>query len=147
MLQDRAIGCLFLGLSLLLWFVILPREIPGEEQLVYPRLTVLFIAIPSLLMILRGGRGAVRPRTSPEHGGAHVGLRVFALILLMALCIALTGFLGFFVANFLCAICYMRFFGERSLARVVLVPAVLLGAIWLIVVRLLHYPLPQGILF
>lgn len=148
MVQDRIVGGLFVGISILLWFVVLPREIQGEAQILYPRLTVLFIAVPALFMLLRRPRKAAAPACAPGGlPGRDVALRVAALILLMAGCIFLTGYLGFFVANFLCAMVYMRFFGERRLTRVVGVPAVLLLAIYVIVVRLLHYPLPQGILF
>lgn len=149
MLQDRAIGCLFLGLCALLWFVVLPMEVPGEEQIIYPRLTVIFMAIPALFMVLRGRR-----RPGAAHASARAGMperavlfRIFLLMLLMALCIALTSVVGFFAANFLCAVGYMLFFGERRLSRVLGVPAILLAAIYVIVVRLLHYPLPEGILF
>ena len=37
MLIDRFIGCLFLCLCALLWFVIIPQQISGEEQAMYPR--------------------------------------------------------------------------------------------------------------
>ena len=149
MVQDRTVGCLFMGLSLLLWFVVLPREIQGEAQILYPRLTVLFMAIPAFFMMLR------RPRRTSQHTGGDraslpardVGWRIVLLVLLMAGCIVLTGVVGFFVANFLCAVVYMRFFGERRLTRVLGVPAVLLAAIYIIVVRLLHYHLPTGTLF
>lgn len=149
MLQDRTVGCVFVGLSLLLWFVVLPREIHGEAQILYPRLTVLFMAVPAFFMMVR------RPRRRPKapactRGGLpawEVSARIGLLVLLMAACIVLTGVLGFFVANFLCAMVYMRFFGERRLTRVVGVPAALLTAIYVIVVRLLHYPLPAGTLF
>ena len=43
MLIDRFIGCLFLCLCALLWFVIIPQQIPGEEQAMYPRLTIIFL--------------------------------------------------------------------------------------------------------
>lgn len=149
MVQDRTVGCLFVGLCLLLWFVILPREIPGEAQILYPRLTVIFMAVPAFFMMVRRPRR--RPKAGPGARGGlparEVGWRIGLLVLLMAGCILLTGYVGFFVANFLCAMVYMRFFGERRLTRVVGVPAVLLAAIYVIVVRLLHYPLPAGVLF
>ena len=53
MLIDRFIGCLFLCLCALLWFVIIPQQISGEEQAMYPRLTIIFLAIPALFMALR----------------------------------------------------------------------------------------------
>ena len=53
MLIDRFIGCLFLCLCALLWFVIIPQQVSGEEQAMYPRLTIIFLAIPALLMALR----------------------------------------------------------------------------------------------
>ena len=50
MLIDRFIGCLFLCLCALLWFVIIPQQISGEEQAMYPRLSMIFLLITYLMM-------------------------------------------------------------------------------------------------
>ena len=150
MLIDRFIGCLFLGLCALLWFVIIPQQISGEEQAMYPRLTVLFLAVPALLMTLR----TTGKRLSPEavamffsHPSESAFLRILLLAASYAVCIIGTESVGFFVTNCIFCMFYMVFFLERGLMRIVLTPLLLLVAIYGIVVFFLKYPLPSGILF
>ena len=141
MLIDRFIGCLFLCLCALLWFVIIPQQVSGEEQAMYPRLTIIFLAIPALLMAL----GALAKAFS--NSSDSVFPRILFLVVSYAVCIMSTEYVGFFVTNAVFCMIYMLFFLERGLIRIVLTPLLLLGAIYGIVVSFLNYPLPSGILF
>ena len=141
MLIDRFIGCLFLCLCALLWFVIIPQQVSGEEQAMYPRLTIIFLAIPALLMALRTtgkniSLGALAKAFS--NSSDSVFPRILFLVVSYAVCIMSTEYVG---------LIYMLFFLERGLIRIVLTPLLLLGAIYGIVVSFLNYPLPSGILF
>ena len=149
MLIDRFIGCLFLCLCALLWFVIIPQQVSGEEQAMYPRLTIIFLAIPALLMALRTtgkniSLGALAKAFS--NSSDSVFPRILFLVV-SYVCIMSTEYVGFFVTNAVFCMIYMLFFLERGLIRIVLTPLLLLGAIYGIVVSFLNYPLPSGILF
>ncbi len=150
MLIDRFIGCLFLCLCALLWFVIIPQQVSGEEQAMYPRLTIIFLAIPALLMALRTtgkniSLGVLAKAFS--NSSDSVFPRILFLVVSYAVCIMSTEYVGFFVTNAVFCMIYMLFFLERGLIRIVLTPLLLLGAIYGIVVSFLNYPLPSGILF
>ena len=149
MLIDRFIGCLFLCLCALLWFVIIPQQVSGEEQAMYPRLTIIFLAIPALLMALRTtGKniflGALAKAFS--NSSDSVFPRILFLVVSYAVCMS-TEYVGFFVTNAVFCMIYIFFFLERGLIRIVLTPLLLLGVIYGIVVFFLNYPLPSGILF
>ena len=148
MLIDRFIGCLFLCLCALLWFVIIPQQISGEEQAMYPRLTIIFLAIPALFMALRTtGKNLEAVAKAFSNPSDSVFPRILFLIVSYAVCIMSTEYVGFFVTNAVFCMIYMLFFLERGLIRIVLTPLLLLGAIYGIVVSFLNYPLPSGILF
>ena len=151
MLIDRFIGCLFLCLCALLWFVIIPQQVSGEEQAMYPR--------------LMGGIGENVAIDTPFHCdyGKNIFLgalakafsnssdsvfpRILFLVVSYAVCIMSTEYVGFFVTNAVFCMIYIFFFLERGLIRIVLTPLLLLGVIYGIVVFFLNYPLPSGILF
>lgn len=112
MLIDRFIGCLFLCLCALLWFVIIPQQISGEEQAMYPRLTIIFLAIPALFMAPAyhrkkyffgsSGQGVFQPSDS-------VFPRILFLIVSYAVCIMSTEYVGFFVTNAVFGMIYIFF--------------------------------------
>ena len=116
----------------------------------YPRLTIIFLAIPALLMALRTtgkniSLGALAKAFS--NSSDSVFPRILFLVVSYAVCIMSTEYVGFFVTNAVFCMIYMLFFLERGLIRIVLTPLLLLGAIYGIVVSFLNYPLPSGILF
>ena len=147
MLIDRFIGCLFLCLCALLWFVIIPQQVSGEEQAMYPRLTIIFLAIPALLRTTGKNicLGAVAKAFA--NSSDSVFPRILLLVVSYAVCIMSTEYVGFFVTNAVFCMIYIFFFLERGLIRIVLTPLLLLGVIYGIVVFFLNYPLPSGILF
>ena len=115
-----------------------------------PRLTIIFLAIPALLMALRTtgkniSLGALAKAFS--NSSDSVFPRILFLVVSYAVCIMSTEYVGFFVTNAVFCMVYMLFFLERGLIRIVLTPLLLLGAIYGIVVSFLNYPLPSGILF
>ena len=150
MLIDRFIGCLFLCLCALLWFVIIPQQISGEDQAMYPRLTIIFLAIPALFMALRTtGKNISLEAVAKAFSNPSDSVfpRILFLIVSYAVCIMSTEYVGFFVTNAVFGMIYIFFFLERGLIRIVLTPLLLLGVIYGIVVFFLNYPLPSGILF
>ena len=132
---DRLIGGLFLFACLLLWFWIIPQQVVGEEQAFYPRLTVILVAIPAALMFLR-------------NKGRRITLAFFrqgpSRCIVFLLCVEK---IGFFVSSAVFCPLYMLFFAERNFWRISLTTCGLLGGIYIIVVQLLKYPLPAGLLF
>ena len=102
MLIDRFIGCLFLCLCALLWFVIIPQQISGEEQAMYPRLTIIFLAIPALFMALRTtGKNISLEAVAKAFSNPSDSVfpRILFLIVSYAVCIMSTEYVGFFVTN------------------------------------------------
>ena len=54
--NDRWIGLGFLILCALMWFVIIPGQTEGADEAFVPRLTVIGLAVPSLIMLVRRPR-------------------------------------------------------------------------------------------
>lgn len=140
---DRLTGLGFLIFSALLWFIIIPAQTEGPEEAFVPRLAVLIIAIPSLIMLLR------TPREKPAPNfNLIVFLRVSApVILLFLVYIVSLSQLGFFVPSFVFLVCSLLLFGERRKNLFLLTPLACLGGVYLVVVRFLQFELPQGLLF
>ncbi len=140
---DRLTGLGFLIFSALLWFVIIPAQTEGPEEAFVPRLAVLVIAIPALIMLLR------TPGTNPPSTFDPVlFLRVSVPIILLFLIYLITlSRIGFFIPSFIFILCSLWLFGERRKKIFLLTPIITLGGLYIIIVHFLQFELPKGILF
>ena len=140
--KDRWTGLGFLILCALLWFVIIPQQTDGAEEAFVPRLAVAGMAIPSLILLLRPSGRTAYDFSLP------VFLRVtLPAILLILTYIAGVAWVGFFVSGLAFIPLALLLFGERRPHAFWLTPALLLGGVYLVMVRFLHLELPNGLLF
>ncbi len=141
--KDRIFGlCLLVGCALL-GFAGIPAQTEGAEEAFAPRLTALFIGLPSLILFLRPD--------DPAGGTAGNAMAVFlkatlpALLLFLAFVVGM-GTLGFFTSALIFSLAALFLFGERRAGVFLLTPPLLLGAVYLVIVHLLKFNLPAGLL-
>lgn len=144
MSKDRIFGLCLLLLCALLWFVIIPDQTGGAEEAFVPRLVVLFIALPSLIIFFRGSPA---PRAAPAADARAVFLKATlpAIGLFLAFVIGV-GVLGFFTSALIFSVSALFLFGERRASVFLITPPLLLGAVYLVIVHLLKFSLPSGLL-
>lgn len=146
--RNRVTGILFIMLCILLWFYLIPEYIKGHDQSIFPKLLVIFIAIPSLLMIFRKKQ---QSNEAPVVIMNVIRSDIFkkTAILLSSYCVYLVSisYIGFFVPSIVFGSFYMYFFGEKRFSFMFLSPLCILIAIYFIIVYTLKYPLPSGIIF
>ena len=140
---DRLTGLGFLVFSALLWFVVIPNQTEGPEEAFVPRLAVLVIAIPALIMLLRTP-GKQIPATFEPALFLRVSVPTIALFLVYLISIS---YIGFFIPSFVFLLCSLLLFGERRKKVFLFTPLVCLGGIYVIIVHFLQFTLPRGILF
>ncbi len=141
--NDRWIGLGFLILCALLWFVIIPGQTEGAEEAFVPRLTVLGLAIPSLIMFVRRPRSVTPLNFYPE---AFVRSTLPTLGLFLAYLLGVSC-VGFYVSTACFLILSLLLFGERRMKTLILAPTVLLVAVYVVVSVFLNFQLPAGMLF
>lgn len=138
---DRLLGLTLLVVAALLWWVIIPEEVSGFEQGIMPRFVTILMAISSLGLYLRPSPKLIN--TTPfAVRSAFMVVGMMGLYILYILCIPM---LGFFTSSAVLCIVSLWILGIRG-RLLLMVPAGLLGSIWLIITKLLQYPLPQGFL-
>ncbi len=143
MSHDQRIGAFFLGLCLFAWVYVIPRGIAGEVQALYPRLTVLFIAVPALLLLLRKDRH--KREVPPQEPKALLALAgVAALYLAYLFSVSL---LGFYSSSILFGAAFMLIFGSRGILAAVGIPLGLSALVYAVIEHFLRFPLPGGVLF
>lgn len=140
---DRWIGLGVLVLCALFWFVIIPEQTEGATEAFMPRLAVIGLAIPSLIMLMRH-RSTVKPPDFDPGAFLHSTLPCIGAFAMYVLGVACIGF-------YLPTACFLVFalllFGERKLKTLVLTPALLVGVVYVVMSVCLNFELPSGLLF
>ncbi|MFO8090714.1 MAG: tripartite tricarboxylate transporter TctB family protein [Desulfatiglandaceae bacterium] len=146
--SDVKLGMVLLLFCILLWFFLIPTQIRGDEQKLYPRFTTFFIAIPSLILLFRGIRKGI---FSTEGKSFLVVLYESRYCLgavgLMVLYAVAMSYLGYYSSSFLAVAVFMIYLGERRPIPLLLTPVAYLLVVNIVIERILNYPLPEGFLF
>ena len=140
--NDRWIGLGFLILCALMWFVIIPGQTEGADEAFVPRLTVIGLAVPSLIMLVRRPRSVTPLNFDP---GSFVRSTLPVLGLFIAYIVGVS-FVGFYVSTACFLVLSLLLFGERRAKTLVLAPAGLLVAVYVVVSVFLNFQLPAGLL-
>ena len=150
MRADRLMSVFVVLFCIVSWVYLIPTYIKGEEQALYPRLVILFLALPALAMAARPRSGALRAgaagQAAPEKT-PFIDPMTLALVVLYLLYLCGVQHLGFFCAGFAGIIVFLLLFGERRPLALLGVPTGLLLSIHCVIERFLHFPLPTGLLF
>lgn len=128
-----------------MWFFIIPNQIGGKVQSLFPRFITIFIAVSSFFLIVR------RKDISKEisHGTMNKKgiVRVIVIAIMFLIYILIIDFFGYFISSFLALVAFMLYFGVRDLKRLILIPFTLLLVIHFLIEKLLNFPLPKGMIF
>ncbi len=145
---DVKLGAVLLLFCLWLWVFAIPGQIRGNEQKIFPHLTTLFIAIPSLVLMFRGIRkGIFSTEGKPFVAVLNESRYCLGAVALMVLYAVGMIYLGYYSSTFLGVVAFMIYLGERRPLPLVLTPIGLLLLVNIVVERILSYPLPEGFLF
>ena len=143
MQTDRLIGAGFLVFSALLWFVIIPAQAGSGEEAFMSRLSVLVIAVPALIMTLRTPRSQGKKSFDPD-----LFLRVtIPNLLLFVVYLVAMEYLGCFSSSYVFLLISLWLFGERRKILLALTPLVCLSVVYVIIIYMLKFELPAGLLF
>jgi hypothetical protein len=143
--DDQKLGLVLILFCIILWFYAIPCHIVGKAPKFFPRLVTIFILIPSILLVLtrRGG-----PRETPQRfrdlKGIHKALATAGLFILY---ISFIDFIGYFTSSFVAIMVFMLFFGSRSWKGIIFIPATILFFIYIVIVKILSFPLPKGLIY
>jgi len=146
MKRDRIIGIVLVIVCILLWFLIIPFQVASAKEAGYPKFVTVWIGLSSLALILRSLR-----RTSlgsPIEVQEKMSFPALVAIgTLLLLCVVSIDYLGFFIPSFLFLVISMFMQGVRNWRVHVAVPSTLLLFIYVLIEKLLRFPLPKGSIF
>jgi hypothetical protein len=142
---DQKLGIGMIIFCIVMWFYCIPYRIVGDAPKFFPRLIIFFILIPAILLII-----ARRQAPKGEHirfrnrKDLHKAIMTAGFFIVY---IALIDVLGYFTSSFLAIMLFLYFFGQRSWAGLILVPAGILFFIYFVIERTLSFPLPKGFIY
>ena len=146
MKRDRIIGVVLVIVCILLWLFIIPLQVATPKEARYPKFVTLWIGLSSLSLILRSLRKT--PLGSQTEVQDEMSLpALIAIGALLLLCVFAIDFLGFFIPSFLFLVISMFMQGVRDWRVHVAVPSTLLLFIYILIEKLLKFPLPKGDIF
>lgn len=166
---NRLLGLVIIVLCALLWFVVVPVYVPGEDPAFFPKLAIAWIAIFAALtaafppnldtmneptvasavppvvdrVVARREPTAVSPASSSSRDDERFG-SVYGLMALWALYVAGIGPLGFYIATFVMLAGSMFYLGIRRIRPLLLRPTLTLLAIYVILDVGLNFRLPEA---
>jgi hypothetical protein len=143
--DDQKLGLVLVLFCIILWFYAIPYHIVGKAPKFFPRLVTIFILIPSILLIFtrRGGPREI-PQRFRDLKGIHKALATAGLFILYIL---FMDFIGYFTSSFVAIMVFMLFFGSRSWKGIIFIPATILFFIYIVIVKILSFPLPKGLIY
>ena len=146
--SDLWAGCIGLALSAAFWFSI-DEEIM-HLSIMFPKAMIAIMALISILLLFKGFSKAERLDLFNVGSNQRV---IITALLFFAWGIAIS-YLGFFVSSVLAILaqaCYLALARRKltlpSVAFWLVIAAGEVGFFYLIFTRLLHVPLPEGVLF
>jgi hypothetical protein len=142
---DQKLGIGLIIFCVIMWFYCIPYRIVGDAPRFFPRLIIFFILIPSILLIVT--RRQPRKGESLRFKDRKDLHKALLTALFFLIYIALIDVLGYFTSSFLAVMGFLYFFGVRSWKGIIFVPAGILFFIYLVIERMLSFPLPKGIIY
>lgn len=137
---ERFIPFIFIVLSLGLYRVTM--EFPRGAN-IFPQLALGSIIFLSIIMGILDLKKK-RQTSKPQNSGWWRPYIIFALTTLYIVSIT---YLGFFVSTSIFVIIIMFYLGLRNLSSYVVTLTVIMVFYYLLFIKLLHVPLPQGLIF
>jgi len=144
--RDQKIGIIILILFIIIWFFIIPAQVAGRRESIFPKLITIWILISSFFLIVQSWK-VVPNKISYELLDKKTIIRLISIAFMFLICILTIDFLGFFIPTFLFLIITMSVLGVRDWRLLILIPLVLLLSIHFLIDKLLVFPLPKGRIF
>lgn len=144
--RDQRIGIIILIFCIVIWFFVIPAQITGRRESIFPRFTTIWISISSFFLIVQS-RKVVPNKISYELLDKKTIFQFIVIAFILLICILTIDFLGFFIPTFLFLVITMSVLGVRDWRLLILIPLVLLLSIHFLIEKLLVFPLPKGRIF
>ncbi len=146
--KDLKLGTILMFFCLFLWFYAIPFQTRGGNQALFPKFATIFLFVPAILLIIKGFRSRGKSGGAEAGAGQKFFSRHTLLILPMILAyIFLIDIIGYYVSSFLAIVSFMLYFGVRRPLPMIVTPSVLLLAVYIIIGKVLSFPMPEGFLF
>ena len=161
---DRILGIVLLILCSVLWFVVVPEFVRGQDQSFFPRFAIGWIAFfAAALMLVPAARSAperarpgdpadAAPPAATEEPDADVTIvtsddplpSVFVVAIIWGAYAASLSILGFYLATWLMLVVSMAYLGIRRPRALLIRPLLVLVVVHVLLERLLNFRLPLG---
>jgi len=144
--RDQKIGIIILIFCIVIWFFVIPAQVAGRRESIFPRFTTIWVLISSVFLIAQSWKNSPK-KISPGLLGKETIIRFISIVFIFLIYILIIDFLGFFIPTFLFLVITMSVLEIRDWRPLILIPLILLLAIHFLIEKVLVFPLPTGIFF
>ena len=131
--------------SFLMWFLIIPNEVPGKNEAIFPKIIILWIFVSNCILFFQCKN--IKGTKNNYSIGYFFSKQVFILFFIFIFYIFLINLIGFFPSSFLFLITIMVFLEVRDYKKIILIDVVFLMSIYLVIEKVFSFRLPHGIFF
>jgi len=143
---NQKIGLILLIFCIVIWFFIIPSQVAGVRESIFPRFITVWILISSLFLIVQSWKSSPK-KISHELPDKGTIIRFISIVFIFLIYVLIIDFLGFFIPSFLFLVITMLVLGVRDWRLLILIPSILLLSIHFLIEKLLVFPLPKGRIF
>lgn len=146
--RDQKFGLSLLIFCVFLWFFIIPSEvINNRDALFFPQFITIWLAICAILLTLRSSQKTIKRTDEKELMSRRGIIKVINLIIVLLIYVYLIDFLGFFVTSFFLLLLLLLIFKVRNWIKLIGFPFILLLFLYILIEKILFFPLPRGKFF
>ena len=143
---DRLLGLGIVLFCLILWFLIIPQQTSHRRAAEFPRMVVVFMALPALVLAIKPTLPASERVTWGMAEKRAMGRSVI-LLGLTALYMGLVPVVGFYICSTISLLAFLRCLGEKRWRYLFILPLCVMTILYLTIAKMLSFPMPTGRFF
>lgn len=148
MSRNKILAIILIVFSLIMWFYIIPTQVCGPKEAMFPKIVTVWLIVNSIILLLRYPSEEKREKIISPNDKLY-SKKILIIFFVFLIYIILIYYFGFFPSSFIFLITIMMVLGMgiKDWKKMMVTTSVFLFFIYLVVERLLSFRLIRGIYF
>jgi hypothetical protein len=146
LVRDQKIGLIIIICCVIILFLVLPFQVSGKKASFFPRFSLIWIIAWSLALVIVG-KADVEQIVTIRRKDRKTKIQVIFFATCTAIYVVLINIVGFYSSSLLFLVVAMLVLGVRDIKKIVIIPILILTAVYFLTTKLFYFRFPRGFLF